>query len=67
MLRGAKNARVIKNKKYKSIHLQDFPVIPFMWNNSEIKNGDGIVQSMLLLKETLTDLTKLQDYQLINV
>jgi len=31
------------------------------------KNGDGIVQSMLLLKETLTDLTQLQDYQLINV
>jgi isoleucyl-tRNA synthetase len=30
--------QVIKNKKYKSIHLQDFPVIPFMWNNSEIKN-----------------------------
>jgi hypothetical protein len=31
------------------------------------KSGDGIVQSMLLLKETLTDLTQLQDYQLINV
>jgi len=30
--------QVIQNKKYKSIHLQDFPVIPFMWNNSEIKN-----------------------------
>jgi len=30
--------QVIKNKKYKSIHLQDFPVIPFIWNNSEIKN-----------------------------
>ena len=30
--------QVIKNKKYKSIHLQDFPVIPLMWNNSEIKN-----------------------------
>jgi len=25
------------------------------------KDGDGIVQSMLLLKETLRDLTKLQD------
>lgn len=30
-------------------------------------NGDGIVQSMLLLKETLTDLTQLQDYQYSNV
>jgi len=30
--------QVIKNKKYKSIHLQDFPVIPLIWNNSEIKN-----------------------------
>ena len=26
-----------------------------------VKNGDGIVQSMLLLKETLQDLTKLHD------
>jgi len=31
------------------------------------KDGDGIVQSMLLFKETLTDLTQLQDYQLTNV
>ena len=30
--------QVIKNKKYKSIHLQDFPVIPLIWNNYEIKN-----------------------------
>ena len=30
--------QVIKNKKYKSIHLQDFPVMPLIWNNSEIKN-----------------------------
>ena len=31
--------QVIKNKKYKSIHLQDFPVIPLIWNNPEIKNN----------------------------
>ena len=30
--------QVIKNKNYKSIHLQDFSVIPSIWNNSEIKN-----------------------------
>ena len=30
--------QVIKNKKYKSIHLQDFPVMPLIWNNYEIKN-----------------------------
>ena len=30
--------QVIKNKNYKSIHLQDFPAIPLIWNNSEIKN-----------------------------
>jgi isoleucyl-tRNA synthetase len=30
--------QVIKNKNCKSIHLQDFPVIPLIWNNSEIKN-----------------------------
>lgn len=30
--------QVIKNKNYKSIHLQDFPVIPLVWNNSEVKN-----------------------------
>ena len=30
--------QVIKNKNYKSIHLQDFTVIPSIWNNSEIKN-----------------------------
>jgi len=30
-------------------------------------NGDGTVQSMLLLKETLTDLTQLHDYRFINV
>ncbi len=30
--------QVIKNKDYKSIHLQDFTVIPSIWNNSEIKN-----------------------------
>ena len=35
--------------------------------HSSENGGAGIVQSMLLLKETLTDLTKLQDYQLINV
>ncbi len=29
--------QVIKNKNYKSIHLQDFPAIPLIWNNSEIK------------------------------
>ena len=29
-------------------------------------NGDGTVQSMLLLKETLTDLTKLQDFHYTN-
>jgi len=30
--------QVIKNKNYKSIHLQDFPIIPSTWNNSEVKN-----------------------------
>ena len=30
--------QVIKNKKYKRIHLQDFPVMPLIWNNYEIKN-----------------------------
>jgi isoleucyl-tRNA synthetase len=30
--------QVIKNKNYKSIHLQDFPIIPSIWNNSEVKN-----------------------------
>jgi isoleucyl-tRNA synthetase len=30
--------QVIKNKYYKSIHLQDFPIIPSTWNNSEVKN-----------------------------
>ena len=30
--------QVIKNKKYKSIHLQDCPVMPLIWNNYEIKN-----------------------------
>ena len=30
--------QVIKNKNYKSIHLQDFLVIPLVWNNSEVKN-----------------------------
>jgi hypothetical protein len=51
--------------------------IAYLENNKEIQNilqnptlelnGVGIVQSMLLLKETLTDLTKLQDYHYINV
>jgi len=35
-------------------------------HNSE-KDGDGIVQSMLLLKETLQDLIELPNYQLTNV
>ncbi len=30
--------QVIQNKNYKSIHLQDFPIIPSTWNNSEVKN-----------------------------
>lgn len=32
-----------------------------------VKGGDGIVQSMLLLKETLTNLIELPSYQLTNV
>jgi hypothetical protein len=50
--------------------------IHYLENNKEIQdilqhqtlelNGGGIVQSMLLLKETLTDLTQLQDYRFIN-
>ena len=50
--------------------------IHYLENNKEIQdilqhqtlelNGVGIVQSMLLLKETLTDLTQLQDYRFIN-
>jgi hypothetical protein len=50
--------------------------IAYLENNKEIQdilqhqtlelNGDGTVQSMLLLKETLTDLTQLQDYRFIN-
>jgi hypothetical protein len=35
-------------------------------HNSE-KDGDGIVQSMLLLKETLSNLIELPSYQLTNV
>lgn len=35
-------------------------------HNSE-KDGDGIVQSMLLLKETLSNLIELPNYQLTNV
>jgi isoleucyl-tRNA synthetase len=30
--------QIIKNKDSKSIHLQDFPIIPLVWNNSEVKN-----------------------------
>ena len=51
--------------------------IHYLENNKEIQdilqhqtlelNGVGTVQSMLLLKETLTDLTKLQNYHYINV
>jgi hypothetical protein len=49
----------------------------YLENNKEIqtflqqhnleKDGDGIIQSMLLLKETLQDLIKLPNYQLTNV
>ena len=49
----------------------------YLENNKEIqtflqqhnleKDGDGIVQSMLLLKETLQDLIQLPSYQLTNV
>jgi hypothetical protein len=35
--------------------------------HSSDKDGDGIVQSMLLLKETLTTLTESPIYQLTNV
>ena len=46
---------------------KDLEVQNILQQQTSDKNGDGIVQSMLLLKETLTDLTKLQDYQLTNV
>jgi hypothetical protein len=49
----------------------------YLENNKEMKDilqqhnsendGDGIVQSMLLLKETLLTLTELPNYQLTNV
>jgi hypothetical protein len=49
----------------------------YLENNKEIqtilhqhnleKDGDGIVQSMLLLKETLSNLIELPNYQLTNV
>jgi hypothetical protein len=35
--------------------------------HSSEKDGDGIVQSMLLLKETLQTLIELPNYQLTNV
>ena len=51
--------------------------VTYLENNQEIqtilhqpnsvKGGDGIVQSMLLLKETLTNLIELPSYQLTNV
>ncbi|MEY3500842.1 MAG: hypothetical protein RL308_2511 [Bacteroidota bacterium] len=51
--------------------------IHYLENNKEVQNilqqqtlandGDGIVQSMLLLKETLENLTTLQDYRLTSV
>jgi len=48
----------LENNKEIQIFLQQ--------HNSE-KDGDGIVQSMLLLKETLQDLIQLPSYQLTNV
>jgi hypothetical protein len=36
-------------------------------DNNLVNNGDGIIQSMHLLKEMLPDLTKLQDTDLLNV
>ena len=30
--------QVIQNKDSKSIHLQDFPIIPLVWSNSEVKD-----------------------------
>jgi len=51
--------------------------LTYLENNQEIQNilqqpnlvkdGDGIVQSMLLLKETLSNLIELPNYQLTNV
>jgi hypothetical protein len=51
--------------------------LDYLENNKEIqtilqsdysvKNGDGTIQSMLLLKETLQDLIEFQNYQLHNV
>jgi hypothetical protein len=39
----------------------------FLHQHNSVNDGDGIVQSMLLLKQTLQDLIELPNYQLTNV
>jgi len=46
---------------------KDKEVMTILHQHNSVKDGDGIVQSMLLLKETLQDLMKLPNYHLHNV
>jgi hypothetical protein len=46
---------------------KDTEVQNILQNQTSDKSGDGIVQSMLLLKEISQDLIPLQDYRLTNV
>jgi hypothetical protein len=46
---------------------KDKEVMTILHQHNLAEGGDGIVQSMLLLKETLSDLMKLPSYHLHNV